>query len=144
MLDFNSLAQKYLPQASNAQRNQITQALMNVQNPPPRMGMPPQPNAGIPAPGAGAPGQMQTPGAPGMPSIGAPGAPMAPPAPPTPGQGLAQTPGLLPQSMGQNLQPGGTMPGGPNMAPPPILGQPPQPQNPNMVPPPAVGSGQVY
>jgi len=144
MVDYSSMIQKYLPQASNQQRNSITQALMNIQHPPPRMGMPPQPNAGIPAPGAGAAGQATTPGAPGTPPLGGPPGPMAPPAPPTPGQGIMGTPGLTPQSMGQSMQPGGMVPGGPNVAPPPILGQPPQPQNPNMVPPPAVGSGEVY
>jgi hypothetical protein len=144
MVDYSSMLQKYLPQASNQQRNQITQALMNIQNPPPRAMMPPQPNAaGVPAPGAGTPGQAQTPGAP-TPPIGGPPGPMGPAAPPTPGQGLAPTPGLMPQSMGQSMQPGGMTPGGPNMAPPPIVGQPPVPQTPNMVPPPGLGSGQVY
>jgi len=59
--------------------------------------------------------------------------------PPTPGMGISPTPGLMPQSMGQTMQPGGMTPGGPNFGQPPILGAPPQPQTPQMVQPPAVG-----
>lgn len=60
-------------------------------------------------------------------------------APQTPGAGIAPTPGLMPQSLAQPMQPGGMMPGGPNFGAPPILGQGPQPQTPNMVQPPALG-----
>ena len=142
-MNLQSLAQQYLPQATNQQRNQITQALMNIQNPPPRTGMPPQMNSpSIPAPGSGAPGQMQTPGAPGTPPLGGPPGPLPPPTPGTPGMGIAQTPGLMPQSLGQSLQPSGTVPGGPNFGTPPLLGQGPQPQTPNMVQPPALGGPQ--
>jgi PPE-repeat protein len=146
MPDYMQMIQQYLPQTSNQQRNAITQALMNVQNPPPRSQMPQQPNAmtAMPAPGSTAPGQMTTPGAPGTSPLGPGVQPPPPPPPPTPGQGISPTPGLGPQSMGQTMQPTGMMPGGPNFGTPPLVGGPPQPQNPNMVPPPAVGSGQVY
>ena len=87
----------YLDPSANAQRNSITSALMNIQNPQPQTQYPPalpqMPNA--PAPGA--PPQGMPPGAPGLPS-GAPGMPPGPVQPmQMPGQqGFAPAPMGLP------------------------------------------------
>ena len=62
----------YLNPAQNGQRDQITQALMNIANPPPQMpqqqpGMAPPPQMGAPSPQAGPMPPQQ-----GMPQQGAP------------------------------------------------------------------------
>ena len=115
---------------------------MNIQNPPPRTGMPPQMGApSMPSPAAGAPSQMTTPGAPGTPPLG--GAGHAGHDAADGGSRHRADAGARAARMGQPMQPGGMMPGGANFGPPPLLGQGPQPQNPNMVQPPALGGPQV-
>jgi len=96
-----------LTSGSNSGRDRITQALLNVQNPPPQMQMPqPPPMQGMPPPG-GTPSQMAA-------------SAMPPPPAQPPMGGLMGAPG--------NMQPGGVTP--PGVAPPaPQLGQlPPQVQ----------------
>lgn len=119
---------------ANMQRDAITQALLNVQNPPPRTQVPPGVQSMgapiIPSP-AGAMGAQpgQQPGAGGMP--GAPGA--------IPGMGNPMSP--MPTGMNQTLQPGAAVPAGPNFNAPPQVGIPPQPQTAAMATPPTVGGG---
>lgn len=111
---------------ANAQRDAITQALMDIQNPRPRTQVPP---------GIGAAPTEQSPTA-APPTPGAPGAPGAIP----PGAGAAPG-GLMPGAMNQSLQPGATFPGGAGFAPPPQVGVPPAQQMPGAMPP-AVGGQQ--
>jgi len=119
--------QQYNAGAANAQRDSITQALMDIQNPRPRTQVPPGMGAAptAPSPTAAPP----TPGVPGVPSSIPPGA-------------GAQPGGLLPGAMNQNLQPGATFPGGASFAPPPQVGVTP-PQSP-MTPLPTTGQQQPY
>jgi hypothetical protein len=117
------------------QRNAITQALMNVANPPPRTQVPPglgqqggqmQPNPALSRPPNNLAGpSMPPPGAsmgaanamPGMQPPGMPGqAGMAPTAlTPPPGGGMLPTPGTP--------MPAGPQPGAPNVAPTPLAQQ---------------------
>ena len=96
----------YLDPSQNGQRDAITQALMNIANPPggmPQQGMPQQ---GMPPPmptGGAAPQAGPMPPQQGMPPQGVPpGAPQAPPPPMMAGAlgGLMQQPqGMPPQGM---------------------------------------------
>jgi hypothetical protein len=120
----------------NQQRNAITQALMNVQNPQPRTQMP--------GGGLGAPtqspivpsGVAANPAAPGMPGMGNPMPPTA--APPQPG-----VPGQTPFAPPPGGSIGAPTIGPAQMAPPPIGGVPipPVPPTQNLVgqPPPQAG-----
>jgi hypothetical protein len=123
----------------NQQRNAITQALMNVQNPQPRTAMPQMPGAQIGAPTQSPivpSGVAANPAAPGVPGAGGAPSPFA--APPTTGP-TGQQPFAPP--------PGGSIGaptiGPPQMAPPPIGGVPipPVPPTQNLVgqPPPQAG-----
>jgi len=119
-------------QGVNQQRNAITDALMNIQNPKPRTQVPPGVGAAPQTPSpAGADGAVTGAGVPPVPGV--PGT--------MPGAGM-QPGGLGPTSMNQPLQPGGVMPGGPQFAPPPQVGIPPA-QSP-MTPPPIGGQQQPY
>ena len=124
-LPLNAPQMQFPGGGADAQRDSITQALMNIQNPRPHTQVPP---------GMGAAPQTPSPqGADG----GVPGA-GAPPVPGVPGQmpGAGMQPGGLgPMSMNQTMQPGGVMPGGPQFAPPPQVGIPPPQQSPQMPPP---------
>jgi hypothetical protein len=123
--------QPYTGGAANAQRDSITQALMDIQNPRPRTQVPP---------GMGAAPTTQSPtAAPGAAQGQAPGMPAAIP----PGAGM-QPGGLMPGAMNQTMQPGAVMPSGPNFAPPPQVGIPPA-QSPMTPPPmtPPIGGQQL-
>jgi hypothetical protein len=97
----------YLDPAQNGQRDQITQALMNIANPPggmPQQGMPPPMPAGGAAPQAAPMPPQQGMPPPGMP----PGAPQAAPPPMMAGAlgGLMQQPqGMPPQMPPQGMPP---------------------------------------
>jgi len=103
-------------------RNNITQALMNVQNPPPRTQMP---GGGMGSPTKSpivAPGAAASPMAPGAPAPGGAGGPQSPFAPPPtpgmpgmPGQGFAPPP---------NGAIGAPTVGPPQVAPPQMGGMP--------------------
>src|SRR4051812_36549624 len=111
----------YLNFNGGSQRDAITQALMNVQNPPPNM-QAPQP-IGLQAPGAGAPPTMQTPG-----GAGPPVGQMPQQAPATPlGQANPMMGGQLGPSAPGSMQPGAMQPGGVPLQAPNIVGQQPQP-----------------
>ena len=118
-------AGQYTGGAANIQRDAITQALMDIQNPRPRTQVPPGMGAAPTAPSPTA--APQTPGVPGVPGAIPPGA-------------GAQPGGLMPGAMNQNLQPGATFPGGAGFAPPPQVGIPPA-QSPQ-TPPPVGGQQQ--
>jgi hypothetical protein len=97
-------------------RDRITQALMQVQNPPPTPDMPqmppPPPPPGMGTPGMGGGAGAPPPGAPPM--MGAPGAP-----------GMQGAPPMLPQLGAATLP--GTQPGGMLAQQQPAPGQPPRP-----------------
>ena len=96
----------YLDPNANAQRNNITSALMNIQNPQPQTQYPPAPTL---AQGAGMPQ---------MPNMPPPGAPP---------QGMPPNAGMPPPSL---PMPSGMPPGGPSGMP----GQPPGPMQPAGMP----------
>lgn len=124
------------------QRNAITQALMRVQNPPPRTQMPGG-NVGAPTQSPIVPaGVAANPAAPGMPGV-------TNPMPPT---GAPPQPGAQPPGMQQPFAPppGGSI-GAPTVGPPQAMpvspggfAVPPQPNVPGLVgalpPPPLVGT----
>ena len=90
-------------QANGGMRDRITQALMNVQNPPPQTQMPQMPQVpSMPAP-------MATPGAGAAPPMAAPqAATMAPgvtPQPPMMGGGMPTMPGGMPSGTPNGMMP---------------------------------------
>jgi len=136
----------------NAQRNAITQALMDIANPPPRSGVTPDPN-NMPG-GYGPPQRMPPPNmlGPTMPSpqdpLNAAGS-MPGGMPPAPGglmgqariapTGLPNPPGQVPPQV-MPPTPGSPMPGGPQ--PSTAIGQAPLVQNPaNTLIPPGLNPG---
>jgi hypothetical protein len=120
-LPLNAPQMQFPGGGADAQRDAITQALMDIQNPRPRTQVPPGIGA---APTTTSPtAAPQTPGVPGVPGAIPPGA-------------GAQPGGLMPGGMNSTLQPGATFPGGAGFAPPPQVGVAPQTQMPPAMMPP--------
>ena len=98
----------------NDTRDRITQALMEVQNPSPRMQMPPMPGEGMNMPAVATPGTVASMGAQSPASPSFPGAQAQPQAPMAPPPQMQQP---MQQPMQPPMQPPGIPPGQPGMPP---------------------------